>query len=67
MGVYACEEATEDTGSSGAVVTSGSRPSLFMCALTEHSCSGALPEFGRHHSLDQLMDHEVTFKDHIQH
>lgn len=39
---------------------------LLMCASTEGNCPCGLPEFGRNHSLDQLLDGEVLFKDHIQ-
>lgn len=47
-------------------VTSGGRPSLLMCAPTGGNWPCGLPEFGRSHSLNQLMDGEVLFKDHIQ-
>lgn len=56
----------ESIGSSGGSVTSGGRPSLLMCAPTGGNWPCGLPEFGRSHSLDQLMDGEVLFKDHIQ-
>lgn len=53
----------EGIGSSRAGVTNRSRPSLLM---TRGNCSCALPEFGRRHSLDQIVDHEVLCKDHTQ-